>query len=112
VRPARKQADEELEAVYGPLDQPIVVYGHIHRSFVRNIRHSQIQKMLIVNTGSVNLSYDGDARAAYLLMDGSNPTIRRVEYDVEKELKTLSDCGLPHSDWVAKILRTKSPPLP
>ena len=68
--------------------------------------------MLIVNTGSVSLSYDGDARAAYLLMNGSNPTIRRVEYDVEKELKTLSDCGFPHTDWVAKILRTKSPLLP
>jgi putative phosphoesterase len=110
--PSPEASDEELEAVYGPLDQPIVVYGHIHRSFVRSIRHSQIQEMLIVNTGSVSLSYDGDARAAYLLMDGSKPTIRRVQYDVEKELKTLSGCGLPHSEWVAKILRTKSPQLP
>lgn len=68
--------------------------------------------MLIVNTGSVSLSYDGDARAAYLLMDDSKPTIRRVLYDLERELRTLSDSGLPHSDWVAKILRSKSPQLP
>lgn len=110
--PSPEASDEELEAIYGPLNRPIVVYGHIHRPFVRTIRHSQSQEMLIVNTGSVSLSYDGDARAAYLLMDDSRPTIRRVEYDVERELKTLLDSGLPHSDWVTKILRNKSPQLP
>jgi hypothetical protein len=36
----------------------------------------------------------------------------RVEYDVEKELKALSTCGLPHSDWVAKTLRSASPQIP
>jgi len=68
--------------------------------------------MLIVNTGSVGLSYDGDPRAAYLLMNDEKPIIRGVEYDLEKELKTLSACGLPHSDWVARILRSSSPQLP
>jgi diadenosine tetraphosphatase ApaH/serine/threonine PP2A family protein phosphatase len=60
--------------------------------------------MTVANTGSVSLSYDGDRRAAYLLLDEDRPTIRRVEYDVDKELEALSSCGLPHSDWVAKIL--------
>jgi predicted phosphodiesterase len=101
-----------MEAIYGPLQRPIIVYGHIHRSFVRTIQHSQIQQMLIVNTGSVSLSYDGDAPASYLLLDDSKPSIRRVEYDVQRELNLLSESGLPHSDWVAKILRTKSPQLP
>jgi len=110
--PGPEASDAELETIYEPLDRPIVVYGHIHRSFVRSLRRRQIQEMLIVNTGSVSLSYDGDARAAYLLIDDSKPTIRRVEYDLEKELKALSDCGLPHSDWVARILRTRSPQLP
>lgn len=110
--PSPEASDEELGAIYGPLHRPVAVYGHIHRALVRTIRHSQSQEMLIVNTGSVSLSYDGDARAAYLLMDDLQPTIRRVEYDVERELKTLFDSGLPHSDWVAKILRNKSPQLP
>jgi putative phosphoesterase len=110
--PGLETSDEDLEAIYGPLDHPIVVYGHIHRSFVRKIRHPRIQQLLVVNTGSVSLSYDGDARAAYLLMDDTKPTIRRVEYDLENELKNLSECGIPHSDWVAKILRSKSPQLP
>ena len=110
--PGPEASDEELEAIYGALRRRTVVYGHIHRSFVRTIRHSPIQEMLIVNTGSVSLSYDGDGRAAYLLMDNSKPTIRRVEYDVERELRTLAASGLPHSDWVAKILRSRSPQLP
>jgi putative phosphoesterase len=110
--PGPEASDEELKTAYGSLDRSIVVYGHIHRSFIRSICHFRMEEMLVVNTGSVSLSYDGDARAAYLLIDDSKPMIRRVEYDLEKELKTLLDCGLPHSDWVAKILRSRSPQLP
>src|SRR5258708_40220171 len=68
--------------------------------------------MIGANTGSGSLSYDGDRRAAYLLLDGSEPEIRRVEYDVDRELKALSSCGLPHSDWVAKILVSGRPQMP
>ena len=41
--------------------------------------------MMVANTGSVSLSYDGDRRAAYLLLDESKAAIRRVEYDVDRE---------------------------
>lgn len=68
--------------------------------------------MTVVNTGSVSLSYDGDRRAAYLLLDDSKPVIRRVEYDVDREVRALSGCGLPHSDWIAKILQSASPQMP
>lgn len=110
--PGMKSSDEELEKTYGPLDQPIVVYGHIHRSFVRSIRRSPGEEMLVVNAGSVSLSYDGDTRAAYVLIEDSKPIIRRVEYDVEKELKALEASRLPHSEWVAKMLRSGSAQLP
>jgi diadenosine tetraphosphatase ApaH/serine/threonine PP2A family protein phosphatase len=60
--------------------------------------------MTVANTGSVSLSYDGDRRAAYLLLDESKPAIRRVEYDVDREIRALSNCGSPHTDWIAKIL--------
>ncbi len=97
--PLDSASDAELESVYAPLGQPIAVYAHIHRSYIR-----KIPGMTVANTGSLSLSYDGDRRAAYLLLDEDRPSIRRVEYDVEKELEALSCCGLPHSDWVAKIL--------
>ena len=68
--------------------------------------------MIVANTGSVSLSYDGDRRAAYLLLDESKPTVRRVEYDVDLEIKAVFACGLPHSDWVAKTLESASPQMP
>jgi hypothetical protein len=104
--PAPEASDAELESVYSPLGQPIAIYAHIHRSYIRNA-----SELTVANTGSVSLSYDGDRRAAYLLLDGPNPSIRRVEYDVERELRALAACGLPHSDWVAKILESASPQM-
>jgi predicted phosphodiesterase len=105
--PGPEASDAELESVYSPLGQPIAVYGHIHRPYIRSLAG-----MIVANTGSVSLSYDGDRRAAYLLLDESKPEIRRVEYDVDRELKALAACGLPHSDWVAKILESGRPQLP
>jgi predicted phosphodiesterase len=105
--PAPEAGDAALESVYAPLGQPVAVYGHIHRSYIRTV-----SGMTIANTGSVSLSYDGDRRAAYLLLDESKPTIRRVEYDVDAEIKALTRSGLPHAGWVAKILASASPQLP
>ena len=105
--PGPEASDAELESVYGPLGNSVVVYGHIHRSFVRSV-----SGMISINAGSVSLSYDGDPRAAYLLLDGSMPTIRRVDYDVDGESKRLSACGLPHADWIARTLATASPQMP
>jgi predicted phosphodiesterase len=110
--PTPAASDAELESVYGSLGQPVTIYGHIHRPYIRSVRTSEDRERLVANTGSVSLSYDGDRRASYLLLDGNRPTIRRVEYDVEKELKALSYCGLPHADWIAKSLQAGSPQMP
>ena len=99
--PVPEANDAELESVYGPLGKPVAVYAHIHRPYLRSMAG-----MTVANTGSVSLSYDGDRRAAYILLDESGPTIRRLEYDLERELKALSSCGLPHADWMAKMLES------
>jgi predicted phosphodiesterase len=101
--------DAELTTTYGPLDRPVVVFGHTHRPFIRHIAG---HPRLLINTGSVGLPYDGDPRASYLLFEGSSPSIQRVEYDLEKELKALSSCGLPGAAWTAKMLLTSSPQMP
>jgi predicted phosphodiesterase len=105
--PGPNASDAELESVYSPLGRPIAIYAHVHCSFVRSV-----SGMIVANTGSVSLSYDGDRRAAYLLLDESTPSIRRVEYDVDREIQALSGCGLPHSDWVARILESARPQMP
>jgi putative phosphoesterase len=105
--PMPEAGDSELEKVYSPLARPIAVYAHVHRAFVRTVL-----SMTVVNTGSVSLSHDGDRRASYLLLDDSTPTIRRVEYDLDQELKALSQCGLPHADWIARTLESARPQMP
>jgi predicted phosphodiesterase len=110
--PAHTAGDAELESVYAPLGQPIAIYAHIHRAYIRSVAGTGASGMMVANTGSVSLSYDGDRRAAYLLLDDSQPSIRRVEYDVDREIKALSVCGLPHADWVAKMLANASPQMP
>src|ERR1039458_2640984 len=94
--PAPEASDAELESVYRPLGQPIAIYGHIHRSYIRSLAG-----MTVANAGS-----------AYLLLEDCKPAIRRVEYDVDRELKALAGCGLPHADWAAKILDSGRPQMP
>jgi predicted phosphodiesterase len=78
--PGPKASDAELESVYGSLGRPIAIYGHVHCSYIRSV-----SGMIVANTGSVSLSYDGDRRAAYLLLDDSRPAIRHVEYDMDRD---------------------------
>jgi hypothetical protein len=105
--PAPEAADIEMQSAYGPLGRPVVVYGHIHRPFVR-----AVSGMTVANSGSVGLPYDGDPRASYLLIEDGDPAIRRVEYDVEREIETLLDSRLPHAEWVGRMLRSGRPERP
>jgi putative phosphoesterase len=97
--PMHNASDEELQSTYAPLGSAIVVYGHIHRPYVR-----RIGEMTVANTGSVSQSYDGDRRASYLVIEGERVSIRRVEYDVESEARELLRSGLPHAEWMSRIL--------
>lgn len=101
--PMPDATDADFESVYHPLNSKIVIYGHIHRSHVRSLAN-----FTVANSGSVSLSYDGDPRAAYLLTDGEKVTIRRVEYDLDKAQQDLMSSGLPHAEWVCRVLRAAS----
>jgi len=98
--PLPEASDAELRQVYEGLNASMVAYGHIHRPFVR-----EMAGLTVANTGSVSLSYDGDLRASYLLVEDGKATIRRVEYDVEREAMALLDSGLPHAEWVCRTLK-------
>ena len=107
--PAPDAGDAELEGIYGPLDQPIAVFGHTHLPMIRTLPGTP---RLLINTGSVGLPYDGDPRASYLLLDGDMPTLRRVDYDLDRELDRLAASALPGALWTTKILRARAPLLP
>ena len=55
---------------------------------------------------SRQLSYDGDARASYALMDDDGIEIRRVEYDAEEEIDLLMRSDDPFAESTARTLRT------
>jgi predicted phosphodiesterase len=105
--PFPEAADEDLAQVYSPLGSPLAVYGHVHRSYIR-----RLPGLTVANTGSTSLSHDGDPRASYLLIDDGIPSIRRVEYDVAREISALEQSGFPHWQWTAKILSAARPQLP
>jgi diadenosine tetraphosphatase ApaH/serine/threonine PP2A family protein phosphatase len=64
--------------------------------------------MTVCNTGSVGSPYDGDPRSSYLLIDDDVPSIRRVEYDVEKEVGRLLSSNYPLKEWTAEMRRKGS----
>jgi predicted phosphodiesterase len=97
--PMPDASDVEMQNTYSNIDTGIVVYGHIHRPYAR-----QVGNRTFANTGSVSLSYDGDPRASYLVIEDHSVTIRRVEYNIDSEANELLHSGLPHASWLCRIL--------
>ena len=97
--PMPDAADQELAAAYESLGGRIVVYGHIHRPYIR-----RTQDRTVANTGSVGLSYDGDTRASYLLITGGECEIRRVPYAIDEEIRALLASRYPRREWLAGML--------
>jgi putative phosphoesterase len=101
--PMETADDAELEKTYKQLNAAIVVYCHIHKPFVRKIGN-----MTVCNTGSVGSPYDGDPRSSYLMIEDGNPAIRRVAYNIDKEVGRLLASDYPYKEWIAEIRRRGS----
>jgi predicted phosphodiesterase len=98
--PGADGEDAELRQTYAPLDCRVAVYGHIHRPFVR-----AMPGLTVANSGSVGMPFDGDPRASYLVIDDGVVAVRRVEYDVESEIKHLMASDYPGAASIAETLR-------
>jgi putative phosphoesterase len=107
--PGADASDEELQSTYREIETPVVVFGHIHKPFVRLIDGAP---HVVANSGSVGLPYDGDPRASYLLLDNGQPTIKRVEYEIAREIKLLSRSSSPGAEWIARMLKSGTPQMP
>jgi diadenosine tetraphosphatase ApaH/serine/threonine PP2A family protein phosphatase len=59
-----------------------------------------------VNAGAVSQSFDGDTRAAYAVVDDERVEIRRVEYDIDAEIRLLLRSEDPFAPSTAETLRT------
>jgi putative phosphoesterase len=93
--------DDELSDIYGPLEVATAVYGHIHRPYTRTLT----QRLTVANSGSVGMSWDGDPRACYLLIEDAHLHLVRVEYDVEREAALLMESGYPDAPRLVEMRR-------
>jgi len=98
--PMPEAEEQDVISTYGALHSAVVIYGHIHRPYVR-----QVPEFVLANSGSVGMPYDGDPRASYLIIEDGNVTIRRVEYDLEAEVRRLQASGYPRAAWLAEVRR-------
>jgi diadenosine tetraphosphatase ApaH/serine/threonine PP2A family protein phosphatase len=92
--------DAELAETYGGRDAALAVYCHIHRPFVR-----ELPDLLVANSGSAGMAFDGDPRASYLLVADGAAEVRRVEYDVEREAADLERVGYPDAKRLSEMRR-------
>lgn len=99
--PAADAAGETLLATYAPCDARTVVYGHIHRPYVRRLGATTV-----ANSGSVGAPYDDDPRASYLLVEDGTAAVVRVDYDVEREAELLIASGYPDRVRIAATRRS------
>jgi predicted phosphodiesterase len=95
--------DEAFRTAYGPLGAGYVVYGHIHRPFVR-----VVDNMTVANSGSAGHTWDGDPRASYLLVDDGHLEIRRLEYPIDRDIDDLLATAYPYAEWLAAMRRSGS----
>lgn len=105
--PRQDAGDESLLATYGPLSRAVVVYGHSHTPFVR-----KLDGLTVANSGSVGQPHDGDPRASYLIVADGDAVIRRVAYDLDKEVSRLRRSGLPYAEWVVRMMTSARPQMP
>ncbi|HET7127566.1 MAG TPA: metallophosphoesterase family protein [Gaiellaceae bacterium] len=93
--------------------EPLVLVGHTHVALALTLENGRMEgglapggvtvglqgRRFIVNPGSVGQPRDGDARAAWLLLDTDEDTasFRRVTYPIERTQKEMRDAGLPET---------------
>lgn len=87
-----RQSDDELrERIV--TEATVFCTGHTHMPFVR-----QLDPTLLVNVGSVGLSFDGDTRAAYARLtygrQGWQADIVRLPYDLAAALRAFDTSGM------------------
>ena len=80
----RLTPDDELIALFGPVEANVLVCGHTHMQYDRRL----FSGLRIVNPGSVGLPYEG-RRGAFWALLGPDVEFRHTEYDVESTVRAI-----------------------
>jgi putative phosphoesterase len=88
----RATPEERLRAALTGVDADVVVCGHTHMQFRR-----ELDGYTVVNAGSVGMPYEGRLGAYWALL-GPDIEHRRTEYDVEAAVADAREVGYPGAD--------------
>lgn len=80
---------EQWSARLDHVDVDFVCVGHTHIPM-----HLNLGKTQVVNPGSVGQPRDGDARAAYAVIDDGVIEFRRVAYDIDRTVAHMRQSGI------------------
>ncbi|MEO8686951.1 MAG: metallophosphoesterase family protein [Solirubrobacteraceae bacterium] len=84
--------EERLAPMLAGVDEGIVVCGHTHHQFDRDVLGKRL-----LNAGSVGMPYE-DEPAAYWLLLGAEPELRRTDYDIAAAAESMRASGAPDVD--------------
>lgn len=95
--------DRKLEQLFKNVDASVVVCGHTHIQFDRDI-----ENIRIVNAGSVGMPF-GKTGADWLLID-SSIHFKHTDYNLEKAAEQILKSNYPHAESFAanNVLKTPS----
>ena len=86
----RNTPDERVRTLFDGVTAPLVVCGHTHMQFDRNVGRTRI-----VNAGSVGMPFG--APGAYWLALGPGIELRRTEYDLNQAAQRIRATGYPQA---------------
>jgi predicted phosphodiesterase len=97
------EPDDDEAELLDDTTHPRLVFGHTHVQFRRPAAVGDVE---LVNPGSVGMPLDGDARAAYALIDPATRELelRRVDYDTQPTIDRLRTT-YGDREWAPTIIR-------
>jgi len=94
--------DDIARETVGESPEPMVVIGHTHSQFDR-----QLGDLRLVNAGSVGMPYEDAPGAYWVLVGDGEPEHRRTEYDLEAAAERIRPTAWPIAErWVSENLLT------
>jgi putative phosphoesterase len=95
----RVSPDERFLAALEGVEERLVVGGHTHVQFVR-----EIDGIRFVNAGSVGMPYEGRPGAFWTVVDGERIEHRHTPYAVDAAVIAIRATGYPEADSLCKTL--------
>jgi len=81
-------SEERVNDIFVGIEQDIVVCGHTHMQFAR-----QVGKLSILNAGSVGMPFANQPGAYWLLLSPAGYEFRRTAYDAQETAQQLNTSG-------------------